>query len=89
MKIIIPSSDSDDDDELTWSEAASVYIGVKFVDDVQFIPIFNEMEWWMDYRDARCGHWVTDAARFRHRIRESEVLIGWIFSDLHIRRKRK
>ena len=94
MDIIVPSSDSDDD--VTWCDeelTGSVHSHVKFNDVVQFIPILNELEWWANYEEARRGHWLIDAARFRHRIRVTEDLIGWIFSiehrAVHINRTRK
>ena len=92
MEVITPSSDSDDD--LSWSDdddddsSWNVYRCVRINYNVQLIPILNELEWWADYREARRDHWSIDSARFRHRIRETEELIGWIFSAEHINRKR-
>lgn len=39
-----------------------------------FIPIFNEMEWFDEYRIARRGNWVNDARRFKDRVDRFEKI---------------
>lgn len=73
------TDDNDDTDE--------VIIGDDYNDGwenltVQFsltnvlIPIFNEREWLIEYAEARRGTWVSDAYRFKERIKNLEKLLN-------------
>jgi hypothetical protein len=69
MRFIMPS-DSDEEEEQH---------KVKF-GKVIYIQIPNDRA----DREARCGTWVIDRARFHQRIREIDKRVGWIFSARHL-----
>jgi hypothetical protein len=56
---------------------------VAFSNDILHIPILNEREWFEDYKNARIGHWIIDAFRFKQRVLNIERDIAWIFDDTH------
>jgi hypothetical protein len=67
LRFIMPS-DSEDEDERRVHFGKAIYITIP-----------ND---WAD-RDARCGTWVIDRARFKQRILEIDKQIGWIFCPRH------
>jgi hypothetical protein len=82
-----PSESDDDDDE--WDLSSDYNLGVikissvKFSDDILYIPLLKEHEWFDDYKNARIGHWVSDALRFKQRVMNVESNILWIFDVNH------
>jgi hypothetical protein len=80
-------SPSESDDE--WDLSSDYSLGVikissvKFSDDILYIPLLNEHEWFDDYKNARIGHWASDALRFNQRVMNVERNISWIFHVNH------